>query len=169
MSFIPDNPMPQSEAALPFYEDAEELKIPGTHVTRALEDYQEAITGYLFQLGANRVKFIPGKHEGAQPRYGYQITFVMNGIPGRFDIAALPMRAPNPRKKNRALAQALYLAQEWLKAEVFSHIYRPGAIPLLPYLIGADDQTVTEALVKNRDLPLLPGNVLSESKGGKAS
>ncbi len=45
--------------------------------------------------------------------------------------------------------------RNWLESEVFSMMYRPGAVPLIPFLIGAGNKTVTEALVESTNVPLL--------------
>lgn len=83
------------------------------------------------------------------------MTFMIGGMAGRMEVAALPMKNEAPGKKEKALAQALYLVRNWLEGEAFSQVYRPGNVPLLPYLIGAGDVTVQEAVSKSGNLPML--------------
>ena len=66
-------------------------------------------------------------------------------------------------KKDRALAQALFLVRNWLESEVFSSVYRPGAVALLPFLIGDNGETVTETMVHSGKLPILTSVVGGES------
>jgi hypothetical protein len=161
--FIPDTPtMPESK--VPFFEDITARDVPGRGVEKPIEFYQKRIEQLLLKLGGGFVAFIPGRYPGKPTRYGYQITFSLNGIPGRFDAAALPMRSETPKKKDRALAQALYLVGLWLEAEVYSQVYRPGSIPLIPYLIGAGGKTVTEELVERRVLPDIRPMALPDGK-----
>ena len=156
MTFIPEKPQSQ-RMVVPFYEDITAKDVPGRRAEKEHEYYQKQIRELLLQLGAGRVNFIPGTHDERPKRYGFQITFSLNGIPGRIDVAALPMRHETPTKKKQALAQALFLVRDWLSAELYSAIYRPGSIALVPYLIGDRGKTVTEALVELQMLPLLEG------------
>lgn len=140
---------------VPFYEDQE--RIAGAYVKQSVEKYQQRIRDLLTRLGAYDVVFMPGTYPNHPVRYGYRITFMFATIPGRIECAALPIKNETKRRKDRALAQALYLLGNALEAELHSMVYRPGAIPLIPYLIGAGDKTVTEALVESQQLPLLKG------------
>ena len=156
MTFIPEKPS-SVEQHVPFYEDVTGKEVPGRWTTKPITQLQKEISQLLQRLNAALIAFIPGTHAGSPKRYGYQITFKLNGIPGRVDIAALPMRLEHPKKKDRALAQALFLTRNWLEAEVHSSLYRPGAIALVPFLIGEGGKTVTEMLVERQELPLLMG------------
>lgn len=155
--FIPETPK-APDLAVPFYEDnLRDKEVPGRAVEKPLEYYQKQIVGLMLKLGAMLITFTPGTFPTKPKRYGYLITFSVNGIQGRIECAALPMHSETPNKKDRAQAQALYLVKMWLESEVYSSVYRPGAIPLVPFLIGNDGKTVTEALLE-RGLPqLLPG------------
>lgn len=152
--FIPEKPEAQ-KMVVPFYEDQQ--KVAGSAVTKSLDYYEKRVKEIMTRLGAYSVVLMGGTYPGQTTRYGYQITFFLSNIPGRIDCAALPMRSETKVKKERALCQALYLLGNWLEAELFSTIYRPGSIPLVPYLIGAGDKTVTEALIESQELPLLKG------------
>lgn len=152
--FIPERPE-VSKLTVPFYEDQQ--KIVGSSVTKSLDYYEKRVKETMTRLGAYNVVLMLGNFPGQSARYGYQITFNLSNIPGRIDCAALPMRSETKVKKERALCQALYLLGNWLEAELFSTIYRPGSIPLVPYLIGSGDKTVTESLIELQELPLLKG------------
>lgn len=152
--FIPDKVALQAQA-VPWFEDQSEKKIPGRGTEKTLAQLQAEIMELMARLGAGGVVFMPGTHPGTPKRYGFQLHFNINGTGGRIDIAALPIKNETPAKKDRALAQALYLVRNWLEAEVFSSVYRPGAIALLPFLIGDKGLTVTEAMIQSGTMPLL--------------
>ncbi len=152
--FIPDK-IGLKQADVPFFEDQSEQKIPGRRTEKTQKNLKGEIISLMAKLGAGGVLFIQGTYPGERKRYGYQIQFNINGVPGRFDVAALPIKSETAVKKDRALAQALYLIRNWLEAEHFSAVYRPGAVALLPYLIGEGGQTLTEAIIAGGKLPLL--------------
>lgn len=161
MQFIPDMPKTIT-VTVPYFEDITAKDVPGRAVEKTINFYQQRIVDLLLQLGAGAVVFFPGKYPTSPERYGFQIQFSLNGVPGRFDVAALPIRKETATKKDRALAQALYLVGNWLETEVYSAAYRPGAVALVPFLIGDGGKTVTEELVARGVLvdiraPKLPG------------
>lgn len=152
-SFIPD--LKVELQIVPFFEDVKADVAPGYRTILTPKKLQDEIAGLLTKLGAGAVTFVPGQYPGMPIRYGFQLRFNLRGVPGRIDIAALPMRTETSKKKDQAQAQALFLVRDWLRGEVFSTLYRPGAIPLMPFLIGAGGKTVTEAMIETRQLPLL--------------
>lgn len=158
VNFIPETVTP-SVRNIPFFEDSQDAKIPGRRTTKTEEVLQKEVRNLMLQLDAGNIVFSPGKFEvsvNSKPRYGWLMTFSINGLKGRMEIAALPIKHETPSKKDAALRQALFLVRNWLESEVFSIMYRPGAVPLIPFLIGAGDKTITEALIASTDVPLLP-------------
>lgn len=154
--FVPDKNA-LGKMAVPFFEDQSEARIPGRGTEKTLSQLQGEIIELMARLGAGGVFFVPGTHPGVPKRYGFQVHFNINGIAGRIDVAALPIKTETPTKKDRALAQALFLVRSWLEAEAFSSVYRPGAVSLLPFLIGEGGQTVTEAFISSGRLALVAG------------
>jgi len=152
-SFIPD--LKIEAQTIPFFEDVKADVAPGYRTRMKPKALQNEIANLLMKLGAGAITFVPGQYPGVPIRYGYQLRFNLQGIPGRIDIAALPMRTETATKKESAQAQALFLVRDWLQGEVFSTIYRPGTMPLMPYLIGEGGKTVTEAMIETRRLPML--------------
>lgn len=155
-SFIPDK-LTTPTLHVPYFEDQSEEKIPGRGTKKSPVELQVEVRELMTKLGAYNVIFQPGKFQDSPIRYGYLMTFRLANTPGRMEIAALPMHSETVARKDRALAQALYLVRNWLEGEVFSQIYRPGNVPLLPYLVGEGDLTINEAMVKSGTLPLLTG------------
>lgn len=158
VNFVPDKTDVVAQH-VPFFEDQKDAKIPGRGTSKTPEELQTEIRNLMTKMGAYNVIFIPGRINEKPLRYGYQITFMLANNPGRFEVAALPMRSEIPSRKIAALAQALYLVRNWIESEVFSQIYRPGNVPLLPYLVGPGDKTVTEVFISSGMMFLpVPGN-----------
>jgi hypothetical protein len=154
-SFIPDS-LTSQPMVIPYFEDQVGKDIPGRGTEKPVAKLQQEVGDLLSRLGAFNVLFVSGKFpDGKRMRYGFQITFVYGPNQGRIDCAALPIRAETPRKKDRALAQALYLLRDEMQAMVYAVIHKPGAVPLVPYLIGASGKTVTEELMASGALPVL--------------
>lgn len=138
---------------VPYFEDNPVAKIDGRATEKPVAKLQQEVCDQLAMLGATVQSFQLGVFPAPVKRYGYVIHFRLDGLPGRIDCAALPIRNETVVRKDRALAQALYLLRDWLKAEFNSAIYRPGSIPLVPYLLGGSGKTVTEELVERAALP----------------
>lgn len=157
VNFIPE-PVTTAAINVPYFEDSQKLKVPGRGTHKSVDRLQTEIRELMMRLDAGNIVFTPGKFPvsvGVPARYGWLMTFSANGLKGRMEIAALPMRNETPIRKDEALRQALYLVRNWLESEVFSMMYRPGAVPLIPFLIGAGNKTVTESLVESTNVPLL--------------
>lgn len=153
MDFIPETPT-DNIGKVPFFEDSAAAGVAGRRTNKPIRGLQGEVIDALAKLGAGAVQFTPGAFtEGGLTRYGFRITFYLGAIPGRMEIAALPLRSETPSKKDRALAQALYLVRDSLRAMHDARYYHPGDIPLLPYLIGSNGRTVRETLVETLALP----------------
>ena len=154
-NFIPDFGLNTASAPIPFFEDSQKHGVPGRGTTKTINTLQDEIASLLLRLDAFSIYFVPGIYPGQTKRYGFQIFFQFATAKGRLDCAALPIRKETPTKKNDAQKQALYLLRNELEAMLFARIYKPGAFPLVPYLIGEGNKTVTEALIERGNLPAL--------------
>ena len=157
-TFIPDTIAVQAKP-VPFFEDSVMQDIPGRGTKKKVSALQGEVVDLMARLGGSSVQFVPGIYEDGRKRYGFQLLFWLGNVQGRMDCAALPLRSETVHKKDRALAQALYLLRDELRAMVHVSVYKPGAVPLVPYLIGPDGKTVTEWLVETQNLPLLAARV----------
>ncbi len=152
-TFIPD--LKAAQTPIPYFE-SQGATIPGRATTKRQDALQEEIRLCLLRLGAYAVSFTPGKYPGRPERHGYRIEFMFSGVAGRIDCAALPIRHETPGKKDRALAQALFLVRNKLEATLYASVYEPNSIPLIGYLISPKSgQTVTEGLTSSGILPAL--------------
>lgn len=161
-NFVPDQ-LHAQKLVIPFFDEQPGKDIPGRGTEKSCDKLQQEIRELLYKLGAFDTVFTPGIFDEKPKRYGYRMTFRLAGASGRIEIAALPIRTETPNKKDRALAQALYLVRGWLESEVFSQVYRPGSIPLMPYLLDEKGRTVSEALLANGGLPMLAPTVVNIS------
>lgn len=149
--FIPVKP--ESMAVdVPFYEDSLKMDIPGRGVTKEIKYYQNRVAVMIAKLGGVGTVFISGEFPGSRKRDGYRIEFSAAGQPHRIECAALPLHWKSPKKKDRALAQALYILGNKLESMVHNYIYEPDSLPLVPYMIGAGGKTVTEAIQESQEL-----------------
>lgn len=157
-TFIPDRPETPVRD-VPYFEDSQEHDVPGRGTHKTVAQLKEEIVVVLARLGGAGARFIPGTFPGKPPRIGFLIVFTVAGaegltIEGRIQCAALPFRLNDTAKKrDRALAQALYVLRDKLQAMVHAYIYEPDSLPLVPYLVGDGGQTVTEAIRALRALP----------------
>jgi hypothetical protein len=143
VNFIPD----EEKAAgphIPFFEDITAKQIPGCHVEKSIETLQSEIRAVLKRLDCGEVSFQSGKTNDPPLRYGYQIHFLYMKHPGRVDCVALPIRDETPKRKDRALAQALWLVRNALEAQLYSQYYQPGHMTILPYLINEQGETIMQ-------------------------
>lgn len=155
MGFIPYD-IKDKPKAVPFFEDSPKENIAGHSTGKSTDKLKSEIADEIYELGGELVRFVPGVYPDQPKRDGFQIHFTFRQVTGRIDVAALPCRTPTDVKQKQALNQALFLVRDWLKAERMAFAYRPGTVPLLPYLIGADGQTVTEVMVSTGAIAALP-------------
>lgn len=157
MQFIPNGVTTTSSLPdVPYFEDSAKHNIAGRRTDKPVEKLQREVEAELSELGGYRIRFAEGQYQdNARRRHGYRITFLYAGNEARIDVAALPMRSETPTRRKQAMAQALYLLRDWLIAERLSWVYRPSAMPLLPYITGADGRTVIEVMAASGTLPLL--------------
>lgn len=156
-TFIPDDITPPVRE-IPYYEESRAHDVPGRGTEKSITRLQSEVIDALTRLGADSIYFVPGQYpagRGGRVRYGYQINFRYQGIPCQMDCAALPLRRETENLKNRALAQALYLVRDELKAQANAQLYRPGTIPFLANMLGPGGKTFTQYVAETRKLPLL--------------
>lgn len=153
MNFIPQ--LNANHHYTPFFDDQKTAKsaVSGWRAERTHQQYIASISSALVKLDALGIVATPGEYPGNPPRFGFRFTFSVYGVSARIDCAALPIRKFTELRKKAALAQSLYLLQRELESAADAWIYKPGSMPLIPYLIGASDQTVTESLLKSGVLP----------------
>lgn len=156
MPFI-DSGVNQPRVKVPYFEDASsELGITGHRTRKKIHELKNEVSAAMARLGGGVVAFREGEY--SERRYWIRIEFTLGGARGRIDLATLPFRSgTTPTKHEDAVKQCLYVFRDKLVAEYNAMLMMPGSVPLVGYLIGAGDKTVTEFMVEQGDLPLLTG------------
>lgn len=144
MNFVPD----QSEAKrVPFFEDAKrEDGWQGHATTKTVERLRREIEKALLLLGGIVVGFQQGKFivEG-QERQGFQVHYMVSGMPARLDIAALPVKDRwNSKKKEQSLKMSLYMLVYGLSGAWLMQQLVPGYNPLIPTMLAEGNKTVSQ-------------------------
>jgi hypothetical protein len=142
MNFIPK----QAEKAVivPYFEDANRDEgWQGYSTTKSIERLKSEIVESMTRLGAMVSGWQVGTFQmDKQKRDGYQIHYSIqtpsgNFVPGRLDIAALPVRSPyDDSKKDKSLRMALYMLRISLDGMWFMQQLSPGYAPLMPWMIA---------------------------------
>lgn len=161
-SFQPEE---KKAVSVPFYEDAKEKDgWKGQATTKSVSKLQDEISQAINRLGG----IVSGFQRGTffiddQQREGYQIHYHLkapNGrlVPGRLDVAALPVRARrDPMKKEKSLRMALYMVREGLEGMWLMQQLSPGFAALMPFMLGDDNKTISqmwsESPIMDRLLP----------------
>lgn len=145
-SFIPETP--KDEKKVPYFEDAKrEDGWQGHTTTKSIKTLQAEISNSISRLGGMVSSFRKGKFGN---RDGFQILYMIdtpNGaMPGKINIAALPLRShwSDLQKREKALRMALYMLREALDGTWMLEQLSPGYAPLMPFMIGKDNKTISE-------------------------
>ncbi len=126
VNFIPE-PVTTAARKVPYFEDSQDQKIPGRRTEKSVEKLQTEIRDLMMQLDAGNIFFSPGKFEvvpGVPARYGWLMTFSVNGLKGRMEIAALRESGIAPDYKF-PLGMAIAVAELvgcWKAESVVPHI-----------------------------------------------
>lgn len=153
-NFIPD----QQKAAenVPFYEDVTSAQgWQGQTTTKTMETLKSEITIAISRLGGVVTSFQKGTFlVGTQERLGFRVSYSIETsdgklIPGRVDIAALPVRkAPinsYPTRCEKSLKMSLFMLRNSFDGMWFLQQLSPGFAPLMPFMLsGQKDLTVSQ-------------------------
>lgn len=143
--------------SVPFFEDARADFAPFYSTSKAPDTVQAEIIAELAKLGGYAVYFVYGTfHDDKRKRHGYEVRFTLNGAPGMFRVAGLPMRTEDAKKREKVLAQALCICREWVKGMVTTKVFMPGTEPLAQYLlVNGQGDTITDFIISRGKLPEL--------------
>ncbi len=164
MQFVPDDDQ-GPELDVPYYgETKSEDGWQGHSTSRSYDTLKSDVTKALARLGGIVHGIQRGSYRiGDFERAGAQINYSIEGPDGnmaygRLDVAALPVQEPYGGNKShsgysrtlenlqmRSLAMALYNVVEALKAQWVLKQLNPAYVPLMPWLLGKDDLTLSEA------------------------
>lgn len=163
-NFIPDQP--KNVESVPNYEDVTSAQgWQGQTTTKSIDTLKSEVSQAISRLGGMVTGFQKGKFQvGEQERQGYRVTYSIddlhgNMIPGRIDIAALPVRK-NPfssyeSRCEKSLKMALFMLRDSFDGLWFLQKLSPGFAPLMPFMLsGRGDMTISQlwsesAVMKN--------------------
>ena len=125
-----------------------------SEVTQAMARLDGVVAGFVHG------KIVPIKDETVPEREGFQIHYAIEAeneklVPGRLDIAALPVRLKTrrsrpgslERQREASLKMALFMARDALTGLWFLRVLSPGFAPLMPWMLvgkGKKAQTITQ-------------------------
>ena len=158
MEFKPDKPQ---EDDVPCYEDAKSADgwngaATGKTEKTLLSEVKEAIEalgGVILELNTGSFTDVKGRiRRGVIIKYIYPHPIDGNKMPGSIEIASLPCRNTSNREKSMCLA--LYNARDSLKALYVLQKLSPGFLPLMPFMLTDDGQTMSQRWASaTRQLP----------------
>ena len=155
MNFIPE----QKKVAVdvPFWDDVTVAAgWQGHATTKSIDTLKLDITKAVSRLGGIVSGFQRGKFQiGKQYREGFQLHYHIEtqegqNIPGRIDIAALPvkedwgLRNSLEKRKEKSLKMSLYMLREALNGTWFLQQLSPGYAPLMPWMLAEGEKTITQ-------------------------
>jgi hypothetical protein len=164
-SFIPEQ---QKEASnVPYFDDVtSEGGWKGQTTTKSLDTLKNEIVLSVSRLGGLVISFQRGKFEELH-REGFRLRYNIENLdgtvmPGRIDIAALPVR-PTPsstynRRVEQALKMSLFMLRDAFDGLWFLQQLSPGYAALMPFMLNGNNQkTITEMWSETASLhALLP-------------
>jgi hypothetical protein len=159
MDFVPDTDQGPT-IDVPYYGEARaEDGWQGQGTTRSFDALKSEITQAMSRLGGVVHGFQRGTYMlGKLERAGVQVHYSVEGpdgkmIYGRLDVAALPVQKPAQRinwketmrrRMEASLSMALYNVAQALKAQWVLKQLNPSYMPLMPWLFGKGDKTLSE-------------------------
>jgi hypothetical protein len=155
-NFIPEQPQISSKQ-IPFFDDVKEVDgWAGMTTGKSVEKLKEEIETAIKHLGGMVTSFLKGTYPADKYRRdGYQIFYFMKNddgkiLEGRIDIAALPCRndyrkrESYDKRREKSIKMALFMTRDTINALWRFAYLSPGFAPLMPFLFGDGNKTITE-------------------------
>lgn len=154
MEFQPDESEQGFE--VPYFEEAKsEDGIKGHRTGKDIQTLKAEIRDAIARLGGGVIGIQRGTFATDPPRTGYVVAFLMGDHEGRLPVASLPIENKTDRRESQALKQALFTVRDILEAQYNLKLLSPGSNPLLPYLLGDGDRTVSEIYEEEYRIPAM--------------
>lgn len=142
MEFIPSPD--EEQVKVPYFEDASnEEGVVGYSTQRSEPELKGLIRTAMGKLGGVVHSFQSGM---IGTRHAYRIRFHYQGAPGRMDVVALPIKSETEGRIKQAKKHALYSVWKRLEGLFNAQLVTPDDLPLMPYMLNKQGQTVTEWL-----------------------
>lgn len=152
-NFIPnDNP---KSVKVPYFEDVSSDEGWQGHTTsKSIDTLKAEIAKAISRLGGIVSGFQSGVFNiDGKKREGYQIHYALGTpggkyVPGRMDIAALPIKdgwhKTREKRREQSMKMALYMLRMAVDGMWFLQQLSPGYAPLMPWMIASDGKTVSQ-------------------------
>lgn len=156
MSFIPDTPKIGSTAEVPYFDDVTgDAGWQGQTTSKSIETLKSEIMSSISRLGGLVTGFQRGQFTGKQKRDGFRVAYVIETpsgqmVPGRIDIAALPvkddysLRRSYEARREKSLKMALYMLRTALDGTWFLQQLSPGYSALMPWMLANGEKTISQ-------------------------
>jgi hypothetical protein len=165
MDFIPETK--DKLVKVPYFDDVtSDGGWQGHATTKSIDGLKSEVNESIGRLGGIVIKIQMGSFvtEG-QGRQGMRIEYMMDGtIPGRLDIAALPVRISNAtiktleKRKQQSMKMALYMLRMALDGMWFLQQLSPGYAALLPWMLVDKNTTFSQKWAETNLAELMPSN-----------
>jgi len=156
MDFIPDQPSQSKD--VPYFDNVtSEGGWQGHSTSKSIETLKAEVVAAIGRLGGIVTGFQQGRFTiGAKTRDGFRVHYAIerpNGvmIPGRMDVAALPVKDDYRRKRSydsrrqKSLKMALYMLRQALNGTWFLQQLSPGYSALMPWMLDqSSKKTITQ-------------------------
>lgn len=155
MKFIPE--MPKQAQDVPYFDDVTSADGWQGHTTKkTVNVLKSEIFVAVNRLGGLITGFQQGTfHIGDVERDGFRIFYGIDSlddsvIPGRLDIAALPVKRDYKKarsletRKLQSLKMALYMVRNAMDGAWFLQQLSPGYAPLMPWMLVDGKNTITQ-------------------------
>lgn len=176
-NFIPEQP---KSAEVPYFDDASSTDgWQGQATEKTIERLKSDLILSLNRLGGTVTGFQKGSFDtGQTKREGFRIHYMMENtaggmIPGRIDIAALPVRYDSRTAKSfasrseKSLKMALYMLKISIDGLWFLQQLSPGYAPLMPFMLAQGGKTVSQMYLERQEmypeLPAIEGEFVEKS------
>ena len=153
--FIPEQPNEAQQ--VPFFDDVTgEGGWQGHGTSKSIDTLKAEIISSIARLGGLVSGFQRGTFQiSGQERDGFQIHYSIETpdgsmVPGRIDVAALPIKKVASRRKSektrreKSLRMALYMLRQAMDGLWFLQQLSPGYAPMMPWMIGKGGKTISQ-------------------------
>lgn len=156
MNFIPDTSNNKS-VEVPYFDDVtSDSGWQGQTTSKSIETLKSEIMSSINRLGGLVTGFQRGQFiVGSQKRDGFRLTYVVETptgqmVPGRIDIAALPVKGDHSLRRSyetrreKSLKMALYMLRTALDGTWFLQQLSPGYSALMPWMLASGEKTISQ-------------------------
>lgn len=166
MGFIPETP--KESVKVPYYDNVKSSDgWQGQTTTKSIDTLKAEIASAVGRLGGLVSSFQSGSFDTeSQKRDGFRIHYSIqtpNGkyVPGRIDIAALPIKTGSyysrteKARREKSLRMALYMTRIAFEGSWFLMQLSPGYAPMIPFMLADAERTVSQMWIESPTMKML--------------